>query len=342
MFSPIISIIVPVYNSQDYIIKCLESIKKQTYQNYEVLIINDGSRDSSEKLVLDFIRDNTLNNFRLISQKNGGVSSARNTGLKNATGEWIAFIDSDDWVEPDYLTNMIKAAEQYPADFYLSGFRAYESDHDRFDVWSNYSLQHGRIPEDLKSLSSFDYIWGRLYKKSILDEHQIFFDEKIKYCEDNAFNFDYIKEIKSYTCISEIGYNYRRGHSGAMSKQAINPHMRVHFAEHMHNFCKALPFDEIVNALNENKSFCRVMWNVVSTEIIIDILDKKYNTARQKMKSPLSTAVINAYHPHNKKDKVQILLWKKSFTGFKFFISLFYKNIDKIKKIKWLSHFISH
>lgn len=191
MSRPFVSIIIPVYNASQHILQCLESVKSQSFTDYEVILVDDGSKDDSAQIITRFIGAHTLSNYRLLQKENGGVSSARNAGIRAAQGQWIAFVDSDDWIDPDYLTLMVSAIRENEADFCLIGFRAYDDDTQRFDIWSDYPLPTGTIPGELYALTSFDYIWSRLYKKSILEEHGILFDERISYCEDNAFNFDY-------------------------------------------------------------------------------------------------------------------------------------------------------
>lgn len=338
----LVTLIIPMYNAQKYIIKCLESVVNQTYSDYEVIIVNDGSTDESQKLVSDFIEKNSLSNFFLINKENGGVSSARNTAIDRASGEWIMFLDSDDWIEPNLLSDMIEYDKKYHADYYLSGVRAYESTEQRFDVWSNYSVVYGVMPDNLKDLSLCDYIWGRFYKKSIIDNSSIRFDERISFCEDNAFNFDYMSAIQSFVCINRIGYTYRRGHPGAATKGAVNPYMRKYVWEHMHSFCKNMPLEDLNVALKENISFLRIMWNAVLTETVIKILENDIVQAQEIMHQPISCLIIDAYKPKNKKDKLLLFLWTRPFFLFKLIVIIFYKNINHIKKIKWLSRFLTH
>lgn len=343
MTKPMISIIIPIYNTQDYIIECLESVKKQTYKNFEAIIVNDGSTDDSERLISEFISDNRLDNFHLICKENGGLCSARNEGLKHAKGEWIVFLDSDDWIESTLFENLITAELKYHADYVLAGFRVYYVDTGTYDTWSNYTVEYGRMPQDLKGLRSMDYVCcGRMYKKAIIDEYSLRFDERIKFCEDNAFNFDYIGVIKSFACVDEIGYNYRRGHAGAMSSWSVTPHMRKYIREHMHGFCDKVPEEYIIEALKENRSLSHMMWNAQFTDVVVDILENKTAEAKAKMKQPLALAIVDSFVSNNKKDKVLRYLWKKPFFLFKFFVILFYKNIDKIKKVKWLRRFLTH
>ena len=342
MATPFVSIIIPVYNASQHILQCLESVQKQSFSDYEVVLVDDGSKDDSAQIIRKFAQDNGLTNYRLIQKENGGVSSARNAGIGAARGQWIAFVDSDDWIEPEYLSLMVSAIGETDADFCLIGFRAYDDVTGRFDIWSDYPLPGGTIPEELYALTSFDYIWSRLYKKSILDEQGILFDERISYCEDNAFNFDYIRHVRRFACVSQIGYNYRRGHGGALSKSLVYPQMRVHFFEHMEGFVAAFSMEEIMDALNRNKSLCWVMWDVLLTKVSCDILMKKSKEARRYKKTPLAKAIIAAYHPRGKKDKVFHFLLKWSFPCLKLLVRFYYGNFTRLKKHKRLFRFFSH
>lgn len=109
-----ISVVIPVYNAQDTIISCLESVLNQTYSVSEIVIINDGSTDSSENIIVDFISSNDIKIIRLINQINGGPSLARNNGILNSTGNWIAFIDSDDKWLPNKIQSQVQVLNSYP------------------------------------------------------------------------------------------------------------------------------------------------------------------------------------------------------------------------------------
>lgn len=184
---PFISVIVPVYNIEKYIIPCLRSIREQKFEDYELIIVNDGSCDTSGQLINEYINNENDNRIRLINKKNGGISSSRNAGLDAAKGEWISFIDGDDWVEPNYLSALVENLKEYPSDLSIGGFRDVNDVTSETKIWSNYTANYGKIPHDLKHLHSFGVVWGRLYKRSIIEEHNIRFDERIQYAEDKAW-----------------------------------------------------------------------------------------------------------------------------------------------------------
>ena len=197
-----ISVIVPIYNVEEYLVRCLESLKIQTYPDYEVLMIDDGSTDSSGMIAESFA-DN--DKFRYFRQKNQGQGAARNTGIEKAKGKYLAFVDSDDWVSKDYLKTMYDALVSADADV--------TNCHTEY-VWS--SGKHApnpvtNLPEEkttdiLKFLENTSFAsWNKLYKKELFDD--IRFPVKMKY-EDYACIPQVIGRAKSVICIEDTLYYY--------------------------------------------------------------------------------------------------------------------------------------
>lgn len=223
MPEPRISVIVPVYNTEQYLHRCIDSILGQTFTDFELLLVDDGSKDNSGAICDEYAaRDPRI---RVFHKPNGGVSSARNVGLDNARGEWIAFIDSDDWVEPSYLSVLIKLSANSDlsiCDFSLQGTK---------EVWSD-KIETEFI--DKKHLAEF-YIriypnvqvtasWGKLFKLNLIRKGNISFDEDLPTLEDNLFVLDYLSQVKSISCTDKRLYNYWRGEVG-LSKIKLNNEM---------------------------------------------------------------------------------------------------------------------
>lgn len=123
---PKVSVIVPFYNAERYLKQCLDSLQKQTYSNFEVLLINDGSIDQSYQIAAEYVKiDERLS---LITQSNAGIATARNVGLQKMSGEYVTFVDGDDFVSQDYLTKMIKVAKTEQADLVISSYYRYSDD----------------------------------------------------------------------------------------------------------------------------------------------------------------------------------------------------------------------
>lgn len=124
---PYVSVIIPCYNLQDFIVDCIISVEEQTYKNFEIIVIDDGSKDESAKRIKEYIAKSGVSNIRLFCKKNGGASSARNEGIRRAEGKYVSFIDGDDFVDADYLMNRVEAIRNNNADMCVGGLRVYEN-----------------------------------------------------------------------------------------------------------------------------------------------------------------------------------------------------------------------
>ena len=210
MENPKISIIVPVYNVEKYIRRCLDSIAAQTFTDWECICVDDGTPDTSGKLCDEYAQKDSR--FVVIHKENGGVSSARNVGLDAAKGEWICFCDSDDWVEKEMLEILYNASIENNAEVVVSGFRI-------TDKHANYqeflpSAGWLSMPRDFQSY--FNAPWGKLYRKAIILENKIYFPEGITLAEDLYFNFNIFFTYKRIFGIDKPLYNYFQSHSSCM------------------------------------------------------------------------------------------------------------------------------
>lgn len=213
-----ISVIVPLYNAECHIKQCIESLLNQSYKDYELVIINDGSTDNSLNIVNKLLKGR--DNINIYTQENKGVSVARNVGISKATGKYITFIDSDDIVDKHYIETLHNAIDESNFDLIMSG--------------SSY-LSNGKITRkvtladdtwSIKDLSTkflyIDYttsIHGKLYKKELIDKYNIKFNSKMSYAEDRDFNIEYIRHINKARNISYIGYYYNTDIAGSLSKK---------------------------------------------------------------------------------------------------------------------------
>lgn len=220
----LISIIVPVYNTENYLEKCLYSLVNQTYKNIEIIIIDDGSPDNSMNIIQKFVLAD--NRVKVITQKNQGLSGARNTGMNNANGDYIMFIDSDDWIEIDTCEKAINASEKYNADVvfwsYIKEFSDSQKDNYLFDkteiIWSEKNINQlsrrmvGLVGDELANPQSIDNLvtaWGKLYKKSVIGDIR-FTDTKIIGTEDALFNIEVFLGINSAVYIPDLLSHYRK------------------------------------------------------------------------------------------------------------------------------------
>lgn len=216
-----VSIIVPVYNNSHYLQKCLDSIMKQTYTEWECIIVNDGSTDCSGIICDEFAKKD--HRFRVIHKSNGGVSSARNCGIRLAAGKYISFIDSDDYIENNFLQKFIEVMNKY--DIELACCRIW------FDTKNGSYKQLGdgkliskrqAIHEMLYPTSFHGWPWNKFYKSSIIQKYNILFDEKLAYCEDELFVLQYITYIDKCYYLSDALYHYVQNETSANNQIYTN------------------------------------------------------------------------------------------------------------------------
>lgn len=212
-----ISIIVPVYNSEKYLTKCIRSIFLQTYKDFEIIIIDDGSTDNSSE-ICDML---ALEDERVtvIHTMNNGVSSARNIGIDRANGKYIMFIDSDDWIEPNFLLSFINIAND-STDLIIGGYT--EKNVNCMNIHSFKNIKFNKEDmkkyfEDMYSLSLTNSPFSKLYKKNVLAENR--FNENIKLGEDFIFNIEYFKNCITYETIEESGYIYNCTNDNSATKK---------------------------------------------------------------------------------------------------------------------------
>lgn len=227
----LISIIVPVYNTENYLEKCLYSLVNQTYKNIEIIIVDDGSPDNSMNIIQKFVLAD--NRVKVISQKNQGLSGARNTGMNNTNGDYIMFIDSDDWIEIDTCEKAINASEKYNADVvfwsYIKEFSNSQKDNYLFDkteiIWSEKNINQlsrrmvGLVGDELANPQSIDNLvtaWGKLYKKSVIGDVR-FTDTKIIGTEDALFNIEVFLGINSAVYIPDLLSHYRKDNESSLT-----------------------------------------------------------------------------------------------------------------------------
>ena len=175
-----VSVIVPVYKVEDYIRECIDSILAQTYSDFELILVDDGSPDNCGRICDDYAKGD--NRIKVVHKVNGGISSARNAGLEVAKGEWIMHVDGDDWIEPDMIESLIEAAQITGADMVFGDFMKYgpSAGYNKLPTWSS---------DKKKSMTNYiayvmTTIWGSIAKRSLYADHSLKSPEGISYCED--------------------------------------------------------------------------------------------------------------------------------------------------------------
>lgn len=206
------SIIIPTYNSDKEIVKTINSILQQNYDNYEVIIIDDGSKDKTKSCIDKYCKNDKIKYFY---QENSGVSSARNKGLSKASNEYIMFVDSDDELFDNALITCNEYINKYDADLYSFGYicctkKSIKS----FNFSFFYSNNFDDYFKKMYSEFLFNPVWNKIYKKSIIEKHGILLDKEISIAEDLKFNINYCNYSNKYIHINKKLYKYNLSNNG--------------------------------------------------------------------------------------------------------------------------------
>lgn len=207
---PKVSVIVPFYNAERYLKQCLDSLQKQTYSNFEVWLINDGSIDQSYQIAAEYVK--TDGRFSLITQSNAGIATARNVGLQKMSGEYVTFVDGDDFVSQDYLMEMIEVAKTEQADLVISSHHRYSDDDKMYYFYDFKHILNNEeisIEQFVKNFTNVSYcvVWGKLYHKKLFDK--IRFSGGRLFGEDKSLMVKVALKATKIWGLNEDLYTYR-------------------------------------------------------------------------------------------------------------------------------------
>ena len=217
-----VSIIVPVYNVEKYIKKCLDSLVRQTLKEIEIIVVNDGSPDNSQKIIDKYVKKYP-NKVKSYIQKNGGQGSARNFGLTKATGEYVGYVDSDDFVELDMYERMYNKAKEEKSDIIVCG---------SYNVNEITALKETDLDkmifDDMKQNAFFGRmaVWNKIYKKELLTKNNLEFRSKIWY-EDVDFTLKALSYAKKITYVNKPFYNYLIREGSTMNNSNIDRNLEI-------------------------------------------------------------------------------------------------------------------
>lgn len=220
---PPVSVILPVYNSTETLARCLKSILQQTYKNFEVIAVDDGSTDDSLAILKRFAKDD--HRIKVYSKENGGVSSARNYALERAQGEWLAFVDSDDWQTPDCLRLLVDAAME-GAELAIADF--YRVRNNRYNTKNQGAPGVVAFSEFIRRMTNqpanfyYGSLWNKLFRREIIEEQGLKFRTDIDYGEDHMLILEYLKYVKNVSVIDQPVYYYL-DRPGSLLHQGLNP-----------------------------------------------------------------------------------------------------------------------
>lgn len=205
-----VSIIVPVYNSDKWLRRCIDSILAQNHRDFELILVNDGSSDLSPQICREY--EMSDKRIKFITQENGGAAKARNTGIKKAINDYICFIDSDDYVGPDYISSNLAAIEKSHADMSISGRTQLHLDGKKniitpdADIFQDTDIT--RIFENTSVSPLINSPCGKMFHKGIIEKNNISFPEKVRYLEDSIFVLKYILSCKRIVTVRSNEYFY--------------------------------------------------------------------------------------------------------------------------------------
>ena len=210
---PKISVIVPVYNTEKYLHRCIDSVLAQTYKDFELLLIDDGSKDSSGAICDEYAaRDSRVKVFH---KENGGVSSAGNAGLAIASGDWIMHLDGDDWIAPDIQERLIRKGEDTGADIVMGDFLFAYSDRDI--LYSLPDWDNNKTASLNRYITSvWTCVWGGIHKRSLYEEYQLICPQGVTYCEDFHLMARLCYHAKKVVNIHQPFYHYRQQEGSVM------------------------------------------------------------------------------------------------------------------------------
>ena len=246
---PVVSVIVPVYNVQKSLARCIDSILNQTFKDFELILLDDGSTDTSGEICDRYAEIDER--VRVIHKENSGVSDTRNRGLDIAEGKYLQFLDSDDWITPEATGLFVRTVEENQCDMVIADF---------YRVIGERVSQKGAIEEDglmdqvtfaenmLQKPADFYYgvLWNKLYKREIVESYRLRMDSSVSWCEDFMFNLEYVRHIRSVYALKVPVYYYVKT-KGSLVSQGMSVKKTIQMKrtvfEYYNSFCKDV-FDE--------------------------------------------------------------------------------------------------
>lgn len=260
---PVVSIIIPVYNvPEKYLRECIESVMEQTLKEIEIILVDDGSPDNCGAICDEYASKDSR--IKVFHKENGGVSSARNLGLDNATGKYIMFVDADDRIEQNAVDILLSYRESTNADLVICGYY-----HDDEKVYYK-----GKSVKFLPKITAaqaiagkykyvLGYLWNKLFSKEIIDNAKIRFDEAIAICEDSLFCQKYVANCNKIVCVNELLYHYETNKNSATHANFSKNNVTVFSAyKRIIEFCNKTYSDKKLNELLYANYYCHHIRNL--------------------------------------------------------------------------------
>lgn len=247
---PLVSIIVPVYNAENYLVRCVGSVLNQEYTNFELILVDDGSSDNSGAVCDSFAeRDKRV---RVIHKENTGVSDSRNRAIEQAQGKYLQFLDSDDWLTPEATKLFVRSAESSGCDMVIADFYRVSGDNlsHKGDIEKEGLLTRQEFAAlMMENPADFYYgvLWNKLFKRELIEKQHLRMDPEISWCEDFIFNLEYIRHCKSIYALQAPVYYYVKTKGSLVNSQGASINntirMKLNVFEYYNQFYKEV-YDE--------------------------------------------------------------------------------------------------
>lgn len=339
------SIIMPVYNVEEYVEKSIRSVLNQTYKNFELIIVNDGTTDNSMKIVSEFQKKDKR--IKAYNKKNGGLSSARNYGLKYATGEYICFIDSDDYIENNFLYTLNQELLEQKYDLIIFGYSIDKVDNEDKIIEENDVVEKlqkfNRLKKDklqFENISTIGYAWNKCYKHEIIKNNNLLYEEGTSYIEDIIFNCNFIKNSNTIKIIQEALYHYIQRERETLGRKSYNNMLQLdlRYSQQLKGILSSVNYSKKeINKTTYQTLFDRFKWSInivtmdksISKNKRISIIKKYFLYLKENYKK-ISSHVI-----FNKKDQIFMFFAQNNLSRIFYRINrIFFFFKDKYKRIK--------
>lgn len=283
----LVSIIIPVYNCENYVEACIESVRQQKYTNIEIILINDGSTDRSGEICEMIAQQD--NRVVVLHQKNQGVAAVRNRGIESATGEYITFVDSDDKISVHYVEKLLEAMHQRKADILICDMCCYESELDSKGKIPNVKLDREQALEDLFMDRIQSYMWGKLFRKDIFAGIQLPVGMTF---EDHYIMPQLFLKAKSVACIPDKLYYYYYDRPGNISGNSTIAHSLdlAKAQRHRYEIAKNIKFSKASDLLLKKAVYASVG---VYLRILKSGVSGQYNTYLREIQNFFSRHTID-------------------------------------------------
>ena len=320
-----VSVIIPVYNVEQYLKQCLDSVVNQTLKDIEIIVVNDGSTDNSLEIIYEY--SNKYKNIKVINKQNEGCYKARNIGLENAKGEYVAFLDSDDYIESNMYEKLYLKAKETDADIVSSSY--YISQDNKLKI-VDFSSSAKLLKKSNNRLIGAEnilldaVIWSRIFKRQILIDRKIKFHSDIYAADDTFFHFISVLNTKKIVYISDILYTYRISRNGSITT-----------SYNKRNFDCVKVAQRILEYVIKNNMGCFMPYAVfVSLRLIV----LGYLRVNKNYKNEYFEHVCNFVNDFSINNKTKIAFAEKSYLyNYLCFKSVVYKNklfLDLLIKIR--------